>query len=112
MHCRSKRIKRFWNRGCPLWRPATTMSMTNVAIDLNNLARLLSDTNRPAEAEPFSRRHLRIFAEFAHRTGYVHRHFQAAINNYFYLLSAMGLSQDAIAARVRSAIEGEPEESA
>jgi hypothetical protein len=31
-----------------------------------------------------------------------------AINNYSYVLSAMGLSQDAIGARVRSAIEGEP----
>ena len=84
----------------------------NVAISLNNLAALLRDTDRLAEAEPLSRRHLRIFAEFGHRTGYVHPHFHAATNNYADLLSAMGLSQDAIAARVRSAIESEPEESA
>jgi tetratricopeptide (TPR) repeat protein len=84
----------------------------NVARDLNNLASLLSATNRPAEAEPPYRQVLRIFAEFEHRTGHEHPHFRTAIDNYAALLSAMGLSQDAIAARVRSAIEGEPEESA
>ncbi len=78
----------------------------NVAIRLNNLAELLRNTNRLAEAEPLSRRHLRIFAEFGHRTGYMHPHFHAAIDNYADLLSAIGLSEDAIAARVRSAIEG------
>jgi tetratricopeptide (TPR) repeat protein len=84
----------------------------NVATGLNNLALLLSDTNRLVEAEPLSRKHLRIFAEFGHRTGHEHPHFHAAINNYAGLLSAMGLSEDAIAVRVRSAIEGKPEESA
>jgi hypothetical protein len=72
----------------------------------------LSATNRLAEAEPLSRKHLRIFAEFGHRTGHEHPHFHAAINNYAGLLSAMGLRENAIAVRVRSAIEGEPEESA
>jgi hypothetical protein len=47
-----------------------------------------------------------------HRTGHEHPHFRAAIDNYAGLISAMGLSQDAIAVRVHSAIEGEPEESA
>jgi tetratricopeptide (TPR) repeat protein len=84
----------------------------SVAISLNNLALLLRHTNRLAEAEPLSRRQLRILAEFGHRTGHVHPHFQSAINNYAGLLSAMSLSEDAIAVRVRSAIEGEPEESA
>jgi hypothetical protein len=83
----------------------------NVATGLNNLALLLSDTNRPAEAEPLSRRHLRILAKFGSRMGREHPHFRTAIDNYAGLISAMGLSQDAIAARVRSAIEGEPEES-
>jgi hypothetical protein len=73
---------------------------------------LLSDTNRLAEAEPLFRQVLQILAEFGHRTGHEHPLFPTAIDNYFYLLSAMGLSQDAIAARVRSAIECEPEESA
>src|SRR5271166_3158485 len=81
----------------------------NVAIRLNNLAELLRATNRLAEAEPLYRQVLRILAEFGHRTGHEHPHFRTAINNYAGLISAMGLSQDAIAARVRSAIEGEPE---
>ena len=84
----------------------------DVARDLNNLAVLLRDTNRLAEAEPLSRRHLRIFAKFGSRMGHEHPHFRTAIDNYAGLISAMGLSEDAIAARVRSAIEGEPEESA
>jgi tetratricopeptide (TPR) repeat protein len=84
----------------------------NVAIGLSNLALLLSATNRQAEAEPLYRQVLRILAEFGHRTGHEHPHFRTAIDNYAGLISAMGLSEDAIAARVRSAIEGEPEESA
>src|SRR5271166_3341999 len=84
----------------------------DVATDLNNLAELLRATNRLAEAEPLYRQVLRILAEFRHRVGREHPHFRTAINNYAELISAMGLSQDAIAARVRSAIEGEPEESA
>jgi tetratricopeptide (TPR) repeat protein len=80
----------------------------DVAIRLTNLAELLRATNRPAEAEPLSRRHLRIFAEFVHLTGHEHPHFRTAIDNYADLLSSMGLSEDAVAARVRSAIEGEP----
>jgi tetratricopeptide repeat protein len=83
-----------------------------VATDLNNLASLLRATNRLAEAEPLFRQVLRILAEFGHRTGHEHPHFRTAINNYAGLISAMGLCQDAIAARVRSAIGGEPEESA
>jgi len=55
---------------------------------------------------------IKILAEFWHRTGHEHPHFRTAINNYARLISAMDLSQNAIAARVRSAIEGEPEESA
>jgi hypothetical protein len=39
-------------------------------------------------------------------------HFRAAIDNYAALLSAMDLSQDTIAARVSSAIKGEPDKSA
>jgi tetratricopeptide (TPR) repeat protein len=84
----------------------------NVARDLNNLAELLRDTNRLAEAEPLYRQVLRILAVFGYRTGHEHPHSRTAINNYADLLAAMGLSEDAIAARVRSAIEGEPDESA
>jgi tetratricopeptide (TPR) repeat protein len=83
----------------------------NLATGLNNLALLLRATNRLAEAEPLYRQVLRILAEFGHRTGHEHPHFRTVINNYAELISAMGLSQDEIAARMRSA-KGEPEESA
>jgi tetratricopeptide (TPR) repeat protein len=103
----------------PLFRRALAIDEKSFGLDhpdvascLNNLAWLLLNTNRLAEAEPFSRRHLRIFAEFARRTGHEHPHFRTAINNYAGLLSAMGLSEDAIAVRVHSAINCEPEESA
>ena len=52
--------------------------------------------NRLAEAEPLSRRHLQIFAEFGHCTGYEHPHFRAAIEHYTALLKAMGMSEDEI----------------
>ena len=55
---------------------------------------------------------LRIFIEFGYRTGHEHRNFRAAGNNYVELLASMGLSEAEILARLRSAIEGEPEESA
>jgi tetratricopeptide (TPR) repeat protein len=84
----------------------------SVATGLNNLALLLSDTDRLAEAEPLYRQVLRIFAEFEHRTGHEHPHFSTAINIYAKLLIARGLRLDAISARVRSAIQREPEESA
>ena len=73
-----------------------------------NLASLYYTQDQYAKAEPLFRQALRILAEFGHRTGREHPRFRTAINNYSYLLSAMGLSQDAIEARVRSAIEGEP----
>ncbi len=84
----------------------------DVAIRLSNLAELLRAANRPAEAEPLYRQVLQILAKFGHRTGHEHPHFRTAIDNYAELISAMGLSEDAIAARIRSAIESEPEESA
>jgi Tetratricopeptide repeat len=82
-----------------------------VATGLNNLAALLSDANRLAEAEPLYRQALRILAEFWHRTGHKHAHFSAVVDNYAGLLTTMGLSENEILARVRSAIEHEPEES-
>jgi tetratricopeptide (TPR) repeat protein len=79
----------------------------DVARILNNLAGLLRATNRLAEAEPLYRQVLRILSEFWHRTEHEHPHFRTAIDNYAALLTAKGLSQDAIAARALSAIEGE-----
>jgi hypothetical protein len=83
-----------------------------VATGLNNLALLLRATNRLAEAEPLFHRALRILAEFGYRTGQDHSQIRTAIDNYSRLLASMGLSEDAIAVRVRSAIEDGPEESA
>jgi tetratricopeptide (TPR) repeat protein len=76
----------------------------NVARDLNNLAELLRAAKRLPEVEPLYRRVLRIFADFEHRTGHEHPHFRTALNNYAEVISARGLSQDAVAARVRSAL--------
>jgi Tetratricopeptide repeat len=76
-----------------------------VARDLNNLGQLLQATNRLVEAEPLSRRQLRIFAGFGRRTGHEHPHFHAALLNYIDLLNAMGMSEDEIQARVLSACE-------
>ena len=84
----------------------------DVAVGLNNLAVLLRATNRLAEAAPLYRQVLQILAEFRHRTGHAHPHFRTAINNYATLLSAMGLSEAEILARLRSVREGEPDESA
>src|SRR5262249_14880466 len=74
----------------------------NVAIDLNNLAQLLLNTNRLAEAEPLSRRHLCIFIEFTRRTGHEHPHLRAACENYGILLQALGRSAEAIEAEIAS----------
>jgi len=100
----------------PLFRRALAMTEKsfgpehpNVATCLNNLALLLIATNRLAEAEPLFRRAL---ANYEKSLGPEHPHCRTTINNYAGLLAAMSLSEDAIAARVRSAIEGEPEESA
>jgi tetratricopeptide (TPR) repeat protein len=82
----------------------------NVATSLNNLAWLLRDTNRLAEAEPLFGKALQILADFGHRTGHEHAHFRTAIDNYTELISAISLSQDEILARLRSAIESEPDE--
>ncbi len=54
----------------------------DVAIRLNNLARLLQATNRLAEAEPLMRHHVEIFIEFGRRTGHPHPHFADALDNY------------------------------
>ena len=93
----------------PLYRRALAITETsygpehpNVAIRLNNLAGLLRATNRLAEAEPLSRRHLLIFLKFTRVTGHQHPHLNAAIGNYGGLLSAMGLDQAAVEAKLTS----------
>jgi tetratricopeptide (TPR) repeat protein len=65
----------------------------NVAIRLSNLAQLLQATDRLAEAEPLMRRAVEIFLSFTARTGHEHPHLQAAFDNYFRLLRAMGRTE-------------------
>jgi hypothetical protein len=72
--------------------------------------KLPRDTNGwLTKAEPLFRQVLRILAEFGRRTGHEHPHIRTVINNYPGLIAAMGLSQDAIAARVRSGDRGRPQ---
>jgi len=80
----------------------------NVAIRLNNLARLLQDTDRLDEAEPLMRRQLVIFLDCTRRTGHEHPHLQAAFGNYRYLLQEMGKSDTEIEAAIK-ALVGSPE---
>ena len=93
----------------PLFRRALAITETSygpehpsVAIRLNNLAGLLRATNRLAEAEPLFRRTVLVFLKFTRETGHQHPHLDAAIGNYSGLLSAMGLDQAAVEARLTS----------
>jgi len=61
---------------------------------------LLRATNRLAEAERLSRRHLEIFLQFTRATGHEHPYLRAAINNYSGLLAAMGQSDAEIETRL------------
>ena len=71
-----------------------------VAIDLNNLALLLQATNRLSEAEPLMRRAVGIFYA---SLGEEHPNTQTVSRNYELLLKEMGLSDEEIAERVRTA---------
>ncbi|HWF61426.1 MAG TPA: tetratricopeptide repeat protein [Nitrospira sp.] len=77
----------------------------NVAIDLNNLARLLQATNRLGEAEPLMRQMVEILLTFTHVTSHPHPHLQAAIN-YIGLLEAMGRRPEEISATLN--VLGQP----
>jgi len=74
----------------------------DVAHDLNNLARLLEDTNRLGEAEPLMRRVLVIFLLFFRQTGYSHPYLAAAFTNYRGLLEALSLDNDEVQQRMGS----------
>ncbi|MCZ6875287.1 MAG: tetratricopeptide repeat protein, partial [bacterium] len=60
-----------------------------VAIDLNNLAQLLQDTNRLQEAEPLMRGVIEVFLIFLSKTGHPHPHLNTVIQNYRLLLQEM-----------------------
>jgi len=72
----------------------------NVAIDLKNLARLLEDSNRLAEAEPLMRRVIEIFLRFTVATGHEHPHLRGAIGNYAALLQQMGYNEAQVVAEL------------
>jgi hypothetical protein len=67
----------------------------NVAIRLNNLAQLLQNTNRLADAEPLMRR---AFVIFLSSLGLDHPNSQTVLRNYRQILQAQGLSEEAIQA--------------
>ncbi len=75
----------------------------NVAIDLNNLARLLQATNRLAEAEPLMRRALAAFIE---NLGTKHPSSNTVGRNCIALLQAMGRTGDEIREELASLIAG------
>jgi hypothetical protein len=70
----------------------------DVAIHLNNLARLFQDTNRLAEAAPLARRAAAIFI---HSLGLEHPNTQGVLNNYKYILTDMKFSEPEIEAKLR-----------
>ena len=72
-----------------------------VATSLNNLAQLLQDTNRLAEAEPLMKRALAILLAFS-KQGHEHPHLRVIGRNYITLLQSMGLSEDAIQAKLKA----------
>jgi len=72
-----------------------------VARDLNNLALMFKAANRLAEAEPLMRRVVSILHQFGKSTGHRHPHMEDASANYLSLLQALGLSSQAIAARLK-----------
>ena len=72
----------------------------DVAIRLNNLARLLQATNRLAEAEPLMRRVVGIFIDFTVQTGHPHPHLNGAINNYGGLLMEMGETEAVVREKI------------
>jgi hypothetical protein len=69
----------------------------NVAIRLNNLALLLQDTNRLAEAEPLSGRAARILLA---SLGMDHPNTQKAKGNYLKILQAQSLPETEIEAKL------------
>jgi hypothetical protein len=73
-----------------------------VARDLNNLAALLYATNRLAEAEPLSRRHVVIFLKFQAATGHAHPHRDDALDNHATRLQALGRTQAEIDAEFQA----------
>jgi tetratricopeptide (TPR) repeat protein len=79
----------------------------DVARDLNNLAQLLKATNRLSEAEPLSWRMVSIFVGFGKATGHEHPHMQAALQNYFSILTDMGMSEQEAISKIQAKMRGD-----
>lgn len=75
---------------------------SDVARRLYNLAGLLKDTSRLAEAEPLMRWHVAIFIDFERKNGHPHPHRDTALRNYARLLAAMGKSEAEIGTAIAS----------
>ena len=73
----------------------------DVAIDLNNLARLLQDTKRLAKAEPLMRQSCVIFLS---SLGLDHPSSRTTLGNYIKILQEQGLSEKSIQAKLASLI--------
>jgi hypothetical protein len=79
-----------------------------VASCLNNLARLLEDTNRLAEAEPLSRRAVDILLKFTRRTQDLLPRLQLILANYWAILKAVGRTEADIEAELQKLMAEKP----
>jgi hypothetical protein len=79
----------------------------SVAIRLNNLAQLLKATNRLSEAETLSWRMVSILVGFGKATGHEHPHMQAALQNYFGILTQMGMSEQEAISKIQAKMRGD-----
>ena len=109
--------KNIWHEAEILYRRAWAIDAAsygaehpNVAGDLNNLASLLQDTNRLAEAEPLVHRAVEILLGFFVSTGHHHPNEALYISNYRILLEAMNYTPEQIDARLKeiAALFGPP----
>jgi acyl-CoA synthetase (AMP-forming)/AMP-acid ligase II len=77
--------------------------LPNYAGAINNLAKLLKNTNRLAEAEPLMRRVLVIVLKFTHDNGHLHPHFHDAMGSYVSLLQSQNRTKSEILTRLAEA---------
>jgi hypothetical protein len=80
----------------------------NVAIRLNNLARLLKATNRLGEAEPLMQRAVGIYFAFTRRTGHQDPHLKGVLANLRDVLVALGRPEADIQAELKRLQEPGP----
>ena len=71
---------------------------------LSNLAQLLNDTNRRADAGPLMRRALGIFVNCSLATGHLHPNLEVMLSNYEALLMEMGDTEPQAHAKIEKII--------